>query len=187
MNEFERIDGMSDSQITKKALAESMKKLMEERPVKKINISDIVTGCNMNRQSFYYHFKDKYDLINWIYYTEFIVNIKNLPISSWEILEKTCDFFYNNKKFYKNAFQVTGQNSFSEYFIEVLHPILTVHLNDVFKNKKNVDFYATFYADAIRISISRWLLEGAKIPPEQFVTLIKNAVECVAKSLLENN
>jgi len=178
---------MSDSQITKKALAESMKKLMEERPMKKINISDIVEGCNMNRQSFYYHFKDKYDLVNWIYYTEFIVTIKDLPMSSWEILEKICEFFYKNKIFYKNAFQVTGQNSFSEYFIEVLHPLLTVHLNDVFKNNRNVDFYATFYADAIRVSISRWLLEGAVIPPDKFVELLKNAVEGVAKSFFESS
>ena len=175
---------MSDSQITKKALAESMKKLMKVRPMKKINIKDIVNGCNMNRQSFYYHFKDKYDLVNWIYYAEFVVTIRETPMHSWEILEKICDFFYENKVFYKNAFQVTGQNSFSEYFIEVLHPILTVQLNNVFKNNKNVDFYATFYADAIRVSISRWLIEGAEIPAEQFVNLLKTAVEGVALKLL---
>lgn len=175
---------MSDSQITKKALADSMKKLMEERPMKKINIGDIVEGCGMNRQSFYYHFKDKYDLVNWIYYTEFILTIKDVSLKSWEILEKTCEFFYRNKIFYKNAFQVTGQNSFSEYFIEVLHPILEVHLNNVFINNKNVDFYATFYADAIRVSISRWLIEGAVIPPEQFVELIRSSIEGVAMGLL---
>ena len=178
---------MSDSQITKRALAESMKKLMEERPMQKINISDIVEGCNMNRQSFYYHFKDKYDLVNWIYNTEFIVTIKDLSISSWELLEKICDYFYENKTFYRNAFQVTGQNSFSEYFIEVLHPILTAQLNDVFKSNKNVDFYATFFADAIRVSISRWLMEGTEIPPDEFVQLLKNAVGGVTKTFLENS
>lgn len=178
---------MSDSQITKKALAESIKKLMEERPLKKINISDIVEGCNMNRQSFYYHFKDKYDLVNWIYNTEFIVTIKDASMTSWELLEKICDFFYKNQTFYRNAFQVTGQNSFSEYFVEVLHPILKVQLKSIFENKKNVDFYATFFADAIRVSISRWLLEGAVIPPEQFVELLKKAVEGVAKSFSDNN
>ena len=78
---------MSESQITKKALAEAMKELMSERPMNKINIGDIVERCNMNRQSFYYHFKDKYDLVNWIYYTEFIVKIKDdLSMSSWDLL-----------------------------------------------------------------------------------------------------
>ena len=26
----------------------------------------------MNRKSFYYHFRDKYDLVNWIFYVDFI-------------------------------------------------------------------------------------------------------------------
>lgn len=178
---------MSDSHITKRALAESMKKLMKERPVKKISISDIVEGCNMNRQSFYYHFKDKYDLVNWIYYTEFFVTIKDSPRGAWEILEKTCDYFYENKVFYKNAFEVKGQNSFSEYFNEVLHSVLVVNLEDVFKNKKNVEFYATFYADAISVAIKRWLIEESKMSSETFVELIKNAIEGVAKYLLEED
>ena len=169
---------MSDSHITKQALAASMKELMSEMPMNKINIGDIVGRCNMNRQSFYYHFKDKYDLVNWIYYTEFIAKIKdNLSISSWDLLENICEFFFENKVFYTNAFKVTGQNSFSEYFIEVIHPILLIYVNDIFKNNKNNEFYATFFADAIRVSISRWLLEGAKIPPKEFVELIKSAVE----------
>ena len=91
---------------------------------------------------------------------------------------KLCDHF----SFFNYIFL-----SFSEYFIEVLHPILTAQLNDVFKSNKNVDFYATFFADAIRVSISRWLMEGAEIPPDEFVQLLKNAVEGVAKTFLENS
>lgn len=53
--------------------------------------------------------KDKYDLVNWIYYTEFIVEIKDdLSMSSWDLLENICEFFYENKVFYINAFKVTG-------------------------------------------------------------------------------
>jgi len=178
---------MSDSQVTKRALAESMKKLMEERSMRKISISDIVEGCNMNRQSFYYHFKDKYDLVNWIYYTEFVVTIKDEQQPTLQLLKNICDYFYDNKTFYRNAFEVKGQNSFSEYFNEVLYSILAVHLAEIFKNKKNVDFYAAFYADAIRVAITRWLIEGTKISSEQFVKLMKNAIEGVAMYLMEED
>lgn len=168
---------MSDFNITKYALADSMKKLMENRPMKKISISDIVKSCNMNRQSFYYHFKDKYDLVNWIYYNELVVKIKDLPLERFELLERNCNYFYENKDFYKNAFEVTGQNSFSQYFSQVTHTILKTQLEEIFKNKKNVDFYVTFYVDANLASISRWLREGAKIPPDDFVNLLKCAIE----------
>lgn len=62
---------MPDSLITKKALASSLKELMETQPLTKISVGDICEKCGMNRKSFYYHFCDKYELVNWIFYTEF--------------------------------------------------------------------------------------------------------------------
>ena len=49
---------MADSNITKRALASALKELMESTPFTKITVSDICAKCNMNRKSFYYHFKD---------------------------------------------------------------------------------------------------------------------------------
>nr|WP_318682878.1 TetR family transcriptional regulator [uncultured Acetatifactor sp.] len=63
---------LADSNITKRALSSAFKELLESRPFSKISIGDICEKCEMNRKSFYYHFKDKYDLVNWIYYTEFV-------------------------------------------------------------------------------------------------------------------
>ena len=55
---------MADSNITKRTLASALKELMESTPFTKITVSDICAKCNMNRKSFYYHFKDKFDLVN---------------------------------------------------------------------------------------------------------------------------
>lgn len=54
------------SQITKRALEISLKKLLLQKPLNKITISDIANDCGINRMTFYYHFKDIYDLIEWI-------------------------------------------------------------------------------------------------------------------------
>jgi len=168
---------MPDSYITKKALSSAMKELMMDCPMEKIKINDIVERCNMNRQSFYYHFKDKYDLVNWIFYTEFIADIVDSPEKAgWELIEKMCEFFYNNKKFYTNALKVRGQNSFSEYFVEVIHPIIHTQISDYIIDESNYDFYATFYADAIRVAITRWLIGGTKESPPEFVKLLKMAI-----------
>ena len=58
---------MADSNSTKSALADAMKKLMVCKSFAKISISDLCEECGLNRKSFYYHFKDKYDLVNWIF------------------------------------------------------------------------------------------------------------------------
>ena len=70
---------MPDSSLTKRALAAAIKDLMKEKPLVKISIADIVERCQMNRQSFYYHFRDKYDLVNWIFYTELITELQSRP------------------------------------------------------------------------------------------------------------
>jgi probable dihydroxyacetone kinase regulator len=171
---------MSDSLITKRALAAAMKELMNERPMEKIKIGDIVERCGMNRQSFYYHFKDKYDLVNWIFYTEFLAGVQDVyDENGWDLFEKICEYFYSNRIFYSNAFQVSGQNSLPEYFEEVMHPLLLAECRGFFENDKDREFYATFMADAIRVSITRWLVEGAKIPAEKFVQLMKTAASGV--------
>ena len=58
------------SQITKRALAESLKKLLLEKPLDRITVSDITEDCGVSRMTFYYHFKDVYDLIEWTWLQE---------------------------------------------------------------------------------------------------------------------
>ena len=53
------------SQTTKRALEASLKKLLLEKPLNKITINDITEDCGVNRMTFYYHFKDIYDLVEW--------------------------------------------------------------------------------------------------------------------------
>lgn len=53
------------SQTTKRALEASLKNLLAQKPLDKITIHDIATDCGINRMTFYYHFKDIYDLVEW--------------------------------------------------------------------------------------------------------------------------
>ena len=53
------------SQVTKRALEQSLKNLLLKKPLTKITVSDIADDCGINRMTFYYHFKDIYDLVEW--------------------------------------------------------------------------------------------------------------------------
>lgn len=50
---------------TKLALEESLKRLLLKKPLDKITINDLTTDCGISRMTFYYHFKDIYDLVEW--------------------------------------------------------------------------------------------------------------------------
>ena len=51
---------------TKQILEESLKKLMLQKPLDKITIRDLTEDCGISRMAFYYHFKDKFDLVNFV-------------------------------------------------------------------------------------------------------------------------
>lgn len=178
---------MAESNITKRALAASFKQLIESRTFEKISIGDICDGCMMSRKSFYYHFKDKYDLVNWIYYTEFIAIAKQRKYSlGWDLLEDLCDYFYKNHDFYRKTFDVVGQNSFSEYFREVVAMILMNIMQKIYDSDEPIDFYVDFYTDAFFCAIKRWILEKECIPAETFVGRLKTCMFGTSNKILQD-
>lgn len=180
---------MSSGHITKKAIADRMKKLMEGKPLAKISVGDIVNACGITRNSFYYHFKDKYHLVNWIFYTEIIQALQGFEkeenASSWDLIETICRFFYDNRIFYQNALSVSGQNSFIEYFNEVLQGWVKAEATGLYVEDEDQDFFASFFSYAFVSVVSRWLLEGARTPPDKFAQLIKKATTGMALQLIE--
>lgn len=179
---------MADSNITKRALANSLKELMAEQPFEKINVAQICERCNMNRKSFYYHFKDKYDLVNWIFDTEFIALLKKEYLGTkyqehWAFIEKTSRYFYQNHAFYRKALQIKGQNSFSDHFREYIRPLLAERISNLFSAERPDEFTLDFFADAVICAMERWLLARECMPPEEFLNKIKIITEECARSI----
>ena len=161
---------MADSNITKNALAVSMKKLMEKKPFSKISVGDICEDCGMNRKSFYYHFRDKYDLVNWIFYVDFIERMDwSSCRNEWDMLVALCSHFYGERLFYQNALQVEGQNSFREYFCGMLRPVLILLTQNLVEEGRKKEFYIAFLCEGVLGELVYWLREGSKITPEEFV------------------
>ena len=52
--------------LTKRALADSLKKLLSRRPMDRITVQDVTDDAAVSRQTFYYHFHDIYDLMEWL-------------------------------------------------------------------------------------------------------------------------
>lgn len=169
---------MSDSIITKKALAEALKELMKEKAFEKISVGDICEKCKMNRKSFYYHFKDKYHLVNWIFDTEFIAMAVDKQYENpWELMLIMSQFFYDNRAFYRKALCIKGQNSFSDHFRELLFPLIASRLRDILNEKEVQEFQVNFLTDAIVMAFQRWIVENSKMTPEEFVRQVKLSVK----------
>ena len=167
---------MADSNSTKSALADAMKKLMVRKSFAKISISDLCEECGLNRKSFYYHFKDKYDLVNWIFYVDFLTNMggKNFE-NEWDVLVAVCNIFYQNKAFYQSALRIEGQNSFKDYFYEMLEPVMAFFVQDLFQ-VQNQKLFVTFFCDAFLTAVLRWFSMESELEPETFVEELKEVI-----------
>lgn len=185
---------MPDSNITKLALANSLKGLMAKTAFNKISVSDIVDNCGLTRQAFYYHFKDKYDLMNWIYYTEtaYFMNSYN-KVEHWmDGLTDLCNYMRQNKTFYINALNTAGQNSFQEYLHDYIRDI-SISVIESIKNtefeEEKWGFIVEFISTAFVGLITRWAENGMKDDPAEFVmkmrSLFDGSILCELESQSE--
>ena len=195
---------MPDIHITKRALADALKSLMSEMPFDKITVTQICDRCSMNRKSFYYHFKDKYDLVNWIFDTEILALIEQESLYSLQPhnhsleqilqnhetfssstadyhagLDLVCEYFYQNRHFYRAALQILGQNSITDHFRSFLQPILKYRLETLFQQysqkpvkKQYLTFYVDFLTDSFLIALERWVKEKDAMPADEFVSML---------------
>ena len=178
---------LADSNITKRALASALKELMETEPFAKISVGDICEKCEMNRKSFYYHFKDKYELVNWIYHTEFIAAARRKEHSTgWDLLEDLCEYFDENREFYRKSFRVDGQDSFSDYFRDIVVMMISSDMEELFGEEAFLDFYVEFYADAFVCAIKKWLLQKESMPAGEFSGLLKACLLGTSSKIARN-
>lgn len=179
---------MADSNITKRALAGALRELMVDIPFDKIQVAHICERCGMNRKSFYYHFKDKYDLLNWTFDMDFISFVQKFSDSQSleqrvSELREVCYYFYDNRDFYRKALKIEGQNSFSEHFREYIIPFLKDRLSYYLVGDVLDDFELNFFTDAVVSTIERWLSDKNCMLPDVFVDRLLHLLSRSADAL----
>ena len=178
---------MPEANITKRALGASLKTLMQSRPFHKISVGDICEQCGMHRKSFYYHFQDKYDLLNWVFYSEFLQLLDTTAETNvWTYLLRVCEYFAQNRAFYINAFAIEGQNAFAETFNETMEAILSAYLHQKILDEEFREFFCDFYSDAFRCSIVRWLRTGKAMSADAFVALCHRTIDSAVTQVRED-
>lgn len=170
---------MSDSLITKKAIAEALKEVCKEKPFDKISIADITSACGLNRQTFYYHFQDKYELLSWIYYNENFSKItRDIDFDNWDqkILQM-LQIMVSEKPFYVNTLK-EQEKTFESYLYEMAKALFLDAIEALDQNHKldmdGKEFDAEFYAFGICGVILSWAEKGMKIAPEVVAEHLKN-------------
>jgi probable dihydroxyacetone kinase regulator len=174
------VAAMSESLITKKAIAEGIKELTKKKSFDKITVSDITEICGLNRQTFYYHFQDKFELVNWIYYNE-LISIVVDDLTYENCIKKVLQMLTKMKAedfFYVNTLKASVKNEFEEYLFKLVSELFCDIISRIAKNaemeEEEIRFIAEFYAFGMTGTITSWALHGMKETPEYISAQLEN-------------
>lgn len=123
--------------FTKKAIKDSMKKLLNERPLNQITVKDIVEDCGINRNSFYYHFEDMPSLIEEMVIEEADNIIKEYPeIDSLEkCIDVALEFAMKNKRAALHVYNSANRSIFEHYLMDVCEKVVESYAKSAFGDK----------------------------------------------------
>ena len=163
---------MSDGIITKKAIVTATKELTRKKPFDKISVSDIANACGLNRQTFYYHFQDKYELLSWIYYNEaFLPIMEGISFSNWDKkIYQLFDLMKREKTFYINTIKY-AENYFQEYLMKMTEALFCEAI-EVLDDQNELDsservLISRFYAYGVCGTVVAWAEGGMKMEPAE--------------------
>jgi len=163
------------SQTTKKAIAASLKKLLAEKPLDKINITDITDDCEVNRQTFYYHFQDIYDLVEWIYTSEATKAIDgNKTYDTWQQgFLQIFEYVLENKAFVKSTYHSISREHLETYLYSETYQLLLGVIEEKATNiplrEDDMAFIANFYKYAFVGLLLEWVRTGMKEKPQVMI------------------
>ncbi|WP_400202937.1 TetR/AcrR family transcriptional regulator C-terminal domain-containing protein [Methanomethylophilus alvi] len=169
------------SDLTKQALIASFKKLLETEPFDKITISDITNDCGLSRQTFYYHFRDIFDMIRWIYNSESLNEIGDRGgYGTWQDkIRELFDYTLNNKSLILGTFNSKCRNDLVGYYMDVS----IRKISDIVEMKSDGDiaekdkkFIASVYAYAFVGIMVDWISDGMKESSEEMVDRVYKIV-----------
>ena len=169
------------SDLTKQALIASFKKLLETEPFDKITISDITNDCGLSRQTFYYHFRDIFDMIRWIYNSESLNEIGGRGgYGTWQDkIRELFDYTLNNKSLILGTFNSKCRDDLVGYYMDVS----IRKISDIVEMKSDGDiaekdkkFIASVYAYAFVGIMVDWISDGMKESSEEMVDRVYKIV-----------
>ena len=168
---------MAFENLVKRALADSAKQIFRVKAFSKVSIADICDNAGVSRRSFYTHFKDKYDLVNEVFYEEYHskFNFNNHADPIWTRFQTCCEYVYADRAYYKNVLSVTGTNSLSEYGAELLYPEVVGYYGEILETNPITNRCLEMFLKLLFVLIHDWLNTNPCITPDKFTEKVKGA------------
>ena len=170
---------------TKKALAASLKKIMQQKPFSKITISEIIRDCGLNRNTFYYHFEDIYALLHWMFEEEAIDVVKHFDLlfDYKDAIRFIVGYIEANNHIISCAYDSIGHDELKRFFYHDFIGIVSSVIDRAEQESAErlepefKAFIAQFYTEAISGTLVDWLKNNRVTTREKMIEYLCVVIE----------
>lgn len=154
--------------FTKRAIKEAFVALLDERPLNKITVKDVVEACGINRNSFYYHFEDLPALVEEIVGERVQALIQKHPTVSSveECADAVIELVMDDRRAIYHVYNSLSRDVFERYLMDGCGYIVSTYLNAEFAGKDmdpaDLDALIRLHKCACFGSVIDWLNGGMK-------------------------
>ena len=180
------------SQTTKRALEASLKNLLLQKPLEKITINDIAEDCGINRMTFYYHFKDIYDLVEWTCVEDASKALEGKKTyDTWQQgFLQIFEAVLANKPFIMNVYHSVSREQVEIYLYKLVYGLTIGVVNEkstgMTIRDEDKKFIADFYKYAFVGLMLDWIKNGMKDDPHLIIDRLGSLVHGNITSALNN-
>lgn len=173
---------------TKYLLAHTFAKLMEHKPIDQIRVVEIAQAAGFSKQTFYRHFVDKYDLMDYCFRKMFDNQLD--MIAKGEPITECYDSFFSEcrdrRGFMHNAFSSTDVNGLfraMRYAVREAFGERVVLMGGV--DEGEVTFMLDFYVKGFVGATRRWLERGMDVPKPELITVLIKCLPAEIKKFIK--
>ena len=160
--------------------AKAIKSLIKTQPLDKITVTDIVFQAGKTRQTFYRHFQDKYDLVNWYFEKLVLKSFEEMRQggSLQEALNLKFAFIEQEHAFFKEAIKSNDYNNLIHYDFCCIYDF---YKKFIYKKtgkdlSKDIDFLLNMYCRGSVDMTVDWVLNDMPIKKEEIVQYLMDAI-----------
>lgn len=169
---------------TKMVLEESLITLMEKKDISKITIKEICEKADINRSTFYAHYRDQYDLLRKIenkFLAAIQAYLENFDKKYTEdivlITEKIFQYIRKNARICRLLLSERGDFTFQKKIMKLVYDLIISEITGNNKiTKEDAEYVYSFTVSGCVGFVQKWLDDGMKKSPRCMAETIVNLI-----------
>lgn len=178
--------------FTKQAIMEVFLRLLDEQPLDKITVQEIITECQISRNTFYYHFGDIYALLGAILQRDISrLKERRQAGASWsESLHQVITYVLENRRRVRNVYRSLSHDLLEQHLRQATQDLFSEYVRDAAQglqvSEADLRTVVYFYQSMFVGAVLDWMRQGMKEDPHAGLDRIQRLMRGNTRRMLEN-